>query len=126
MSFLRTSLLTLVLGMAGLAVAEKASPKGNSAPPSAETIIRQVDELFRSKSSRGSMEMEIRTPNWSRTLKIQLWTRNMDETFLTIDAPQKDKGVSTLRKGKEMWNYFPKINKVMKVPPSMMMSSWMG
>jgi outer membrane lipoprotein-sorting protein len=27
---------------------------------------------------------------------------------------------------KEMWNYFPKINKVIKVPPSMMMGSWMG
>jgi outer membrane lipoprotein-sorting protein len=25
-----------------------------------------------------------------------------------------------------MWNYFPKINKTMKVPPSMMTSSWMG
>jgi len=25
-----------------------------------------------------------------------------------------------------MWNYLPKINKVIKVPPSMMMGSWMG
>jgi outer membrane lipoprotein-sorting protein len=25
-----------------------------------------------------------------------------------------------------MWNYFPKVNKVIKVPPSMMMGSWMG
>ena len=25
-----------------------------------------------------------------------------------------------------MWNYLPKTNKVIKVPPSMMMSSWMG
>lgn len=25
-----------------------------------------------------------------------------------------------------MWNYFPKIRKVIKVPPSMMMGSWMG
>ena len=25
-----------------------------------------------------------------------------------------------------MWNYFPKINKVIKVPPSMMAGSWMG
>jgi len=25
-----------------------------------------------------------------------------------------------------MWNYLPKTNKVMKIPPSMMMSSWMG
>jgi len=25
-----------------------------------------------------------------------------------------------------MWNYFPKINKVIKIPASMMMGSWMG
>ena len=25
-----------------------------------------------------------------------------------------------------MWNFFPKINKVIKVPPSMMIGSWMG
>ena len=25
-----------------------------------------------------------------------------------------------------MWNFLPKINRVVKVPPSMMMNSWMG
>ena len=38
----------------------------------------------------------------------------------------KDRGVATLKIDKEMWNFFPKINKVIKVPPSMMMGSWMG
>jgi outer membrane lipoprotein-sorting protein len=41
-------------------------------------------------------------------------------------SPRKDRGVATLKIDKEMWNYFPKINKVIKVPPSMMMGSWMG
>ncbi|MGM0484034.1 MAG: outer membrane lipoprotein-sorting protein, partial [Candidatus Krumholzibacteriota bacterium] len=26
----------------------------------------------------------------------------------------------------EMWNYMPNINKVIKIPPSMMMANWMG
>ena len=34
--------------------------------------------------------------------------------------------MATLRIGNEMWNYLPKTNKVMKIPPSMMMGSWMG
>ena len=50
----------------------------------------------------------------------------MDRTFILITSPKKEKGVATLRIGNEMWNYLPKTNKVMKVPPSMMMGSWMG
>ena len=57
---------------------------------------------------------------------MQIWTEGMDRTFITIESPKKEAGTATLRKGTEMWNYFPKINKVMKVPPSMMMGSWMG
>ena len=70
--------------------------------------------------------MQVVTPNWERTLRMQMWTEGMDRTFIAILSPKKDAGIATLRKGTEMWNYFPKINKVMKVPPSMMMASWMG
>ena len=96
------------------------------APMDAATLIKKVDELYRSHTSEAQMEMHIETPNWKRTLRMRMWTRGMTETFITIDSPKKDRGISTLRKDKEMWNYFPKINKIIKVPPSMMMGSWMG
>ena len=89
-------------------------------------IVEKVDELFRSKSSRGKVEMHIVTPHWERTLKMNIWTQGMEKTFIRITSPPKEKGVATLRIGDEMWNYLPKTNKVIKVPPPMMMSSWMG
>ena len=89
-------------------------------------IVRYLDDLYRSASSYVDMEMVIVTPHWERTLKMEAWSRGMDKTFIRILAPAKDKGVATLRIENEMWNYLPKINKVIKVPPSMMMSSWMG
>jgi len=89
-------------------------------------LLKKIDELYRAKSSVSIIKMSIITPNWQRTLKIQSWTIGMDDTFIRILAPKKDRGVATLKKGSEMWNYFPKINKVIKVPPSMMMGSWMG
>ncbi len=92
----------------------------------AATLLKKMDELFRSKSSVTTMKMQIVTPNWQRTLAMQSWTRGMDDTFIRVLSPRKDRGVSTLKIDKEMWNYFPKINKVIKVPPSMMMGSWMG
>lgn len=91
-----------------------------------EEIIRQVDQLYRSKTSYSELEMEIVTPHWQRTLSMNAWTMGMDKTFIRITSPKKDKGVATLRVENEMWNYLPKTNKVMKIPPSMMMSSWMG
>jgi outer membrane lipoprotein-sorting protein len=70
--------------------------------------------------------MEIITPHWERTLKMNVWTKGMDQTFIRILEPKKERGVATLRISNEMWNYLPKTDKVIKVPPSMMMSSWMG
>jgi len=89
-------------------------------------IVKEIDNLYRSDSSYARLEMEIVTPHWERTLKMNAWTEGMEKTFIRITSPPKEEGVATLRIGNEMWNYLPKTNKVIKVPPSMMMSSWMG
>ncbi len=89
-------------------------------------IVKKMDELYRSQSSSATVEMEITTPHWQRTLKMTFWSEGMDKTFIRILDPKKEKGVATLRMENEMWNFFPKTDKVMKIPPSMMMGSWMG
>lgn len=89
-------------------------------------LIKKVDRLYRSDSSKSLLKMKIETPNWSRTMKMEMWTKGMDYTLIRILSPKKDAGITTLRRKKEMWNFFPKITKVIKVPPSMMMSNWMG
>ncbi len=94
--------------------------------PDIETIIKKIDQLYRSETSHAEMEMHIVTPHWERTLAMTTWSKGMDRTFIQITAPKKEQGVATLRIGNEMWNYLPKTNKVMKIPPSMMMGSWMG
>jgi hypothetical protein len=92
----------------------------------ADIIIKRMDELHRSTSSHSEIEMEIITPNWSRTLAMEGWSIGLSKTFIRILSPKKEQGVATLRISGEMWNYLPKTNKVIKVPPSMMMGSWMG
>ena len=94
--------------------------------PDIETVIKHIDQLYRSETSHAEMEMNIVTPHWERTLAMTIWSKGMDKTFIRITAPKKEQGVATLRIGNEMWNYLPKTNKVMKIPPSMMMGSWMG
>ena len=92
----------------------------------AEQIIARVDQLYRRDTSYSRVEMTIVTPHWERRLDMEMWTEGMDKAFIYITAPRKEAGMATLRVDREMWNYFPRIDKVMKVPPSMMMSSWMG
>ncbi len=94
--------------------------------PNVNTIIEKMDRLYRSDTSYGYVEMMIETENWKRTLKMDIWSEGLEKTLIYIRSPRKDAGIATLRKKTEMWNYFPKINKVIKVPPSMMMGSWMG
>lgn len=91
-----------------------------------KTILDKMDRVYRADSSEFEMEMEIVTPDWKRTMKMKAWSEGMKKTFITILSPSKDKGIGTLKVDTDMWNYFPKVNKVMKVPPSMMMGSWMG
>ena len=92
----------------------------------AKELLKRVDRLYRSDSSHAEMEMEVITENWERTMRMEVWTMGMERTLIKLLAPRKDRGIKTLKLDTQMWNYFPKINKVLKVPPSMMMSSWMG
>ena len=91
-----------------------------------QEVVRKIDELYRSNASYSEVEMGIITPHWQRTLRMNTWTEGKTQTFIRILSPPKEEGVATLRLGNEMWNYLPRADKVIKIPPSMMMSSWMG
>ena len=59
-------------------------------------------------------------------MTMKAWTKGQKKSIFTIIAPPKDKGNGTLKRGTEMWTYNPKINRVIKLPPSMMSQAWMG
>ncbi|MBC61990.1 MAG: outer membrane lipoprotein-sorting protein [Zetaproteobacteria bacterium] len=98
------------------------------AQPAEKTIaiLNEIDQLYRSNSSHAKITMKIENPNWQRQLSLKIWTKGKDRTLAKILSPKKDKGIASLRIKKEMWNYFPKIKKQIKIPPSMMMGAWMG
>ncbi len=96
------------------------------AQQSAEELLNTIDRLYRSDSAEAKMTMTVVTPNWQREMSLHSWSQGMEKSFIRILSPRKDRGVSTLKIDDDMWNYFPKINKTIKVPPSMMSGSWMG
>jgi len=92
----------------------------------ADQIVRNGFIYWRGKASIGTVEMKIHREDWERSMTIKAWTRGQKDSLFYIAAPPKDYGNGTLKKGREMWIYNPKVNRVIKVPPSMMSQSWMG
>lgn len=91
-----------------------------------EDIVRKSDELLRGTKSYSELEMTVVRPHWERTIKMKAWTEGTEKALIFITSPAKEKGIGSLKIGHEMWNYLPKVNRVIKIPPSMMMQSWMG
>ncbi|MBS1271749.1 MAG: hypothetical protein MAGBODY4_00881 [Candidatus Marinimicrobia bacterium] len=116
----------IVLILSGIVITLATSGTIKAQEHNAREIVKKIDRLYRSESSYAKMEMHIVTPHWERTLLMKAWTQGTEKTFIRILEPKKEAGTATLRIGNEMWNYLPKTNKVMKIPPSMMMGSWMG
>jgi outer membrane lipoprotein-sorting protein len=92
----------------------------------ANRLVEDSFNYVRGKASVSTVDMTIQRPTWQRTMTIKAWTRGQKDSLFYIDAPPKDHGNGTLKKGREMWMFNPKINRVIKVPPSMMSQSWMG
>jgi outer membrane lipoprotein-sorting protein len=89
-------------------------------------LVEQSFNYMRGKSSVSTVIMTIHRPSWEREMTIKAWTRGQKDSLFYIDSPPKDHGNGTLKRGQEMWMYNPKINRIIKVPPSMMSQSWMG
>lgn len=102
------------------------SPLGAAAPPSSKLILDHVDDLFRGESSAGTFSMKVVTAHYSREMKMEAWSRGKDDSLIRILEPLKEKGTATLKADRDIWNYLPKVDRVIKVPSSMMGGSWMG
>ena len=111
---------TLLAAALCLAAVLLAAPAPAAAEASGREILDRVDDLFRGDASHGEMEMTITTAHWRRTLAVEFWSRGQDQSLMRILAPKKEKGTATLRVGNEMWNYLPKVKRVIKLPSSML------
>jgi len=92
----------------------------------AKDIVRDAINHWRGTSSQGEMTMTIHRPDWERSMSMESWTRGEKQSLIRVTAPRKDRGNGTLMDDNNMWSFSPKINRVIKVPSSMMSQSWMG
>lgn len=93
---------------------------------SGSEIVKKAEDAIKGESSRGTFTMRVVRPEFERAMTMESWWVGSEKALIIIKSPAKDKGNKTLKIGNEMWNYLKNTNTVMKIPPSMMLRSWMG
>jgi hypothetical protein len=96
------------------------------AAQTATEVITKADEKMQGKTNRGTMIMKIVRPKWTREITMKVWGKGVDYSLVLITEPARDEGTGTLKRKKELWSWQPSIDRIIKMPPSMMMQSWMG
>jgi outer membrane lipoprotein-sorting protein len=94
---------------------------------SAKEIIQKADEKMRgTESAISETTITIVRPKWNREMTLKTWSKGDELSLTLVKAPAKEKGITFLKRNKEIWNWIPSIERTIKLPPSMMMQSWMG
>jgi outer membrane lipoprotein-sorting protein len=93
----------------------------------ATEIVRKAENLMKGeKSSYSEMQMQIVRPKYTRTVEFKSWGETDGNSMTLITLPAKEKGQSFMKMGNNMWSWNPAIQRLIKMPPSMMSQGWMG
>jgi outer membrane lipoprotein-sorting protein len=95
--------------------------------PDPRALLERVEQTLRGTSSVATMTMTIKTSRWSRTLKMKVWAKGADLALVRVlEGGPREKGMMTLKREHQLWNYLPQAGRVMKLPSGMLGDSWMG
>ncbi|WP_250631907.1 outer membrane lipoprotein-sorting protein [Rhodoflexus caldus] len=95
-------------------------------PLTAETIVRRADSVMRGQTMQTEIIINTIRPAWKRSMELKAWAKGTDFSMILITSPARDKGITFLKRKKEVWNWHPSLERIIKLPPSMMSQSWMG
>jgi len=94
--------------------------------PDAKALVRAAMDHWRGLTSYSEMTMTIHRPDWERSMSMRAWSEGDKLSLVRVTGPKKDAGNGTLLNDRDMWTYSPKINRIIKIPSSMMNQGWMG
>ncbi len=117
--------LTLSL-VSGLRAPEVARAAGQNASPSATELVERSERQITGDTTQSRMTMTVRKGGSTRELKLRSWLKGRDLALVKVLAPAKEKDQGNLRIRLDLWQYLPNIERVVRIPPSLMLQSWMG
>ena len=119
----RRALLAMLLGPMLLSLGQASWAADDQR---AQKVVEGTARLFASQSSIATVEMQITKEDLQRTIAMQFWSVGDANILVRILSPSEDAGTAILKVGGKTWMYLPKANRRVEMPPSMMMTSWMG
>ncbi len=97
-----------------------------SQTPSAEDILKRVDENRISDSKIIVSKMIIHGRRGERTVEAKSWQRNIDDSFTEYLAPPREKGTKMLKLDDQLWTYSPQTDRTILISGHMLRQSVMG
>jgi outer membrane lipoprotein-sorting protein len=102
-----------------------------AAPPDvdAREVARRAENALRSDRTYMEAEMTIRSPRLTqpRVVAFRSWDdRAQKRSFIRILTPPKDAGAAFLKLHPNLWSWVPRVERTLRIPPSMMLQPWMG
>jgi outer membrane lipoprotein-sorting protein len=119
----------LALAGVGIARAQPARLDPPPATPTARELAERVEQTFRGNSGFLDATMVVTSPRLPepRRVRFQSWDdRAGKRSFIRILEPSKDRGTAFLKLPPNLWSYVPRVERTIRIPPSMMLQSWMG
>jgi outer membrane lipoprotein-sorting protein len=98
----------------------------NSQQQSAKDIVKKAYDLMQGETNESMMTMTIVRPTWQRSISFHTWAKGNDYSLALVTDPAKEKGQTFLKRKNEIWNWVPNIQRMIKLPPSMLSQGWMG
>ncbi len=121
------TLLTAALVATGAATRADLEPP----PPGVDVreIVKRAEDSMRGERTYSEFAMTITSPRLAapRVIAFDAWTDIPGKrSFIRIRKPAKDAGTGFLKLHPNLWMYIPRVERTIRVPPSMMLQSWMG
>lgn len=120
MSMKKIFLITALALLANLCLPHPASAQ------TAKDIVEKADNKRLGNTSQSTISLSVIRPNWQRDMDLKVWSKGNQYLLILITNPARDKGTTFLKRGKEFWNWIPRIERNVKLPPSAMAQAWMG
>ena len=100
------------------------APTGDEAE--VDAMLQNIDSLWFGERTYAEISMHIVTAHYERELKMHAWGEGKKKSLIRIVEPAREKGVSTLKVGDDVYNYLPKVARTIKLSQALMAQSWMG
>jgi len=115
-------LIVLMLCLTAAGAAAQTAPQA----PSADSILKRVDENQVAGSRITIYEMTIHGRRGSRTMKAKSWVQGVDRAFTEYLEPPREAGTKMLKLGDQLWTFSPSTDRTIQIAGHMLRQSVMG